>query len=357
MYRAFVIAHRWLALVVAAFLVVVATSGALLVLEGPISRASQAHVKPAGAPLSLDTLVQRARSSAGGGQPIGVQLGDSRDLAWDVVLASPSAAGGGTFTNVVLDQYTGAILPNPTSPDRLSRFIRAVHLLHTRLLGGGIGSAIVVAVTFVALFLVLTGIIIWWREKLWRIHTSASWKRINFDLHHSIGIFSAIVLLIITATGLWVHYGAVDEWMRKLNRSPTPSPATQPAVPPGTPQLSLDSIAAVARTAVPGAAIMNIQLPPGPNRPAMVQLKYPEDHTPAGRSRVFIDKYRGTALLTMSTRTADRGQHLIDIKRALHTGDIYGLPTQILWMLGALLLAGQAVTGVLMWWNAKRRLV
>ena len=354
MYRAFVIAHRWLALVTAAFRVVVATSGALLVLEGPISRASQAHVKPAGAPLSLDTLVQRARSNAGGGRPTVVLLGDSPDLAWGIVLASPSA---GTTTNVVLDQYTGAILPEPPGPDRLPRFIRMVHVLHTRLLGGRIGNAIVVAITFVAFFLVLSGIIIWWREKLWRINRSASWKRINFDLHHSLGIFSAVVLLFITATGLWVHYGVVDDWMRKLNRSPSPSPPTQRAVEPGTPELSLDSIAVVARTAVPGAAIMNIQLPPDPKRPAMVQLKYPEDHTPAGRSRVFIDRYRGTALLTMSTRTAERGQHMIDIKRALHTGDSYGLPTQILWMLGALVLASQGVTGVVMWWNAKRRLV
>jgi uncharacterized iron-regulated membrane protein len=63
----------------------------------------------------------------------------------------------------------------------------------------------------------------------------------------------------------------------------------------------------------------------------------------------------GTVLLTMSTRTAEAGQHMIDIKRALHTGDICGLPTQILWMLCAFVLATQAVTGVLMWWNAKRR--
>ena len=355
MYRAFVIAHRWLALLTAAFLVVVATSGALLVLEGPISRSSQTHVRAAGAPLSLDTLVQRARSSAGGGQPTLVLLGDSPDLAWGVALASPSAEGGGS--SVVLDPYTGAILPEPPSPGRLPRFIRTVHVLHTRLLGGRIGNAIVVSVTLVALFLVLSGIIIWWRDKHWRINTSASWKRINFDLHHSLGVFSAILLLFITSTGLWVHYEAVDDWMRKLNHSPTPPPPTQPAAEPGTPELSLDSIAAVARTAVPGAAIMNIQLPPGPKRPAMVQLKYPEDHTPAGRSRVFIDKYRGTTLLTMSTRTAERGQHMIDIKRALHTGDIYGLPTQILWMLSALTLAAQGVTGVVMWWNAKRRLV
>jgi len=348
MHRAFLIAHRWLALVVAVFLAVVAVSGGLLVFEGPVSRARQPHVVPAGSRLPLDTLVQRARVKAGGGDVEAMVLGDSPDVAWDV---------GFSETDVLVNPYTGAILTSPLGPDRLVAFMQMVHLLHTRLLGGRVGNAIVVAVTFVALFLVLSGIIIWWRDKIWRVNRTGSWKRTNFDLHHSLGIFAAVVLLIITSTGLWVHYGTVDEWMRKLNSSPTPAIPSQPAAAPGTPVLSLDSIAAAARAAVPGASIMNIQLPPGPKRPAMVQLKYPEDHTPAGRSRVFVDKYRGTVLLAMSTRTAQAGQHMIDIKRSLHTGDIYGLPTQVLWMLAALVLATQAVTGVLMWWNAKRRLV
>ena len=348
MHRAFLIAHRWLALVVAVFLMVVAVSGGLLVLEGPVSRARQPRVVPAGAPLPLDTLVQRARAASGGGEVERMSLGDAPDLAWGVVLSS---------TSVLIDPYTGAILPEPPGPDPLVTFMRKVHLLHTQLLGGRVGNAIVVAVTFVALFLVVSGVVVWWREKLWRVNTRGSWKRTNFDLHHSLGIFSAAVLLIITSTGLWVRYATVDEWMRKLNSSSTPPVPPQPAADPKMPVLSLDSIVSAARAAVPGASIMNIQLPPGPERPAMVQLKYPEDHTPAGRSRVFVDKYRGTVLLAMSTRTAEAGQHMIDIKRSLHTGDIYGAPTQILWMLGAFLLATQTVTGVLMWWNAKRRLV
>jgi uncharacterized iron-regulated membrane protein len=348
MHRAFLIAHRWLALVVAIFLMLVAVSGGLLVLEGPVSRARQPHVVPAGARLPLDTLVQRARAASGGGDVVAMVLGDAPDLAWSVVLSS---------TSVVLNPYTGAILPEPPGPDQLVTFMRKVHLLHTQLLGGRVGNTIVVAVTFVALFLVVSGVVVWWREKLWRVKTSGSWKRTNFDLHHSLGIFSAVVLLIITSTGLWVRYGAVDEWMRKLNSSPTPPVPSQPAADPRMPMLSLDSIALVARAAVPRAPITNIQLPPGPKRPAMVQLKYPEDRTPAGRSRVFVDKYRGTVLLAMSTRTAEAGQHMIDIKRSLHTGDIYGVPTQTLWLVGALVLATQTVTGVLMWWNAKRRLI
>ena len=348
MHRTFLIAHRWLALVVAVFLTIVAVSGAVLVLEQPISRARQPHVVPTGSPLPLDTLVQRARAAAGGGDLERMTLGDAPQFAWSVVLSSKS---------LLVNPYTGAILPEPPGPDRLVTFTRKVHLLHTQLLGGRVGNAIVVAVTFVALFLVVSGVVVWWRDKRWRVNGSGSWKRTNFDLHHSLGIFSAVVLLLITSTGLWVRFGTVDEWMRKLNSSPTPPVPSQPAAQPGTPLLSVDSIAAVARAAVPGAPIMNIQLPPGPKLPAMVQLKYLEDRTPAGRSRVFIDKYRGTVLLAMSTRTAEAGQHMIDIKRSLHTGDIYGLPTQTLWMLGAFLLATQAVTGVLMWWNAKRRLV
>lgn len=356
MHRVFLIAHRWLALAAAVFLAVVAASGGLLVFEGPISRARQPRVAPTGSPLLLDTLVQRARVKAGDGQMAMMGLGDSPDLAWSVVFASPTSRGPGG-SSVLINPYTGAILPDPPGPDPLVAFMRKVHLLHTQLLGGPIGSVIVVAVTFIALFLVLSGVVVWWRDKLWRVNTAASWKRVNFDLHHSLGIFSAVVLLIITSTGLWVSYAKVDDWMRKLNRSPTPRVPSQPAPDPEMALLSLDSIAAAARAAVPGAAIMNIQLPPGQKLPALVQLKYPEDHTPAGRSRVFVDKYRGTVLLAMSTRTAETGQHMIDIKRSLHTGDIYGLPTQMLWMLGAFLLATQAVTGVLMWWNAKRRLL
>ena len=348
MHRVFLIAHRWLALVAAVFLTVVALSGGLLVLEGPVGRARQPHVVPAGAPLPLDTLVQRARAASRGGDVERMSLGDAPDLAWGVGFSS---------TSVLINPYTGAILPEPPGPDPLVTFMRKVHLLHTQLLGGRVGNTIVSAVTFVALFLVVSGIVVWWREKLWRVRTSGSWKRTNFDLHHSLGIFSAMVLLIITSTGLWVRYATVDEWMRKLNSSPTPPVPSQPAADSGTRVLSLDSIAGAARAAVPGAPITNIQLPPGPTRPAMVQLKYPEDRTPAGRSRVFVDKYRGTVLRAMNTRTAEAGQHMIDVKRSLHTGDIYGVPTQILWMLGALLLATQTVTGVLMWWNAKRRLI
>ena len=352
MRAAFLVFHRWLALVASVFIAVIGLSGALLTLEGPVARARSPHVTPTGQRLTIDAVVARARAASGGGPAEFVGMSDAPDVAWSVVLL-PTARGAEPVA-VTIDQYTGAVIPAPAQPDRAVAFMRQVHLLHTRLLGGATGSVVVVCFTIAALVLVITGLVVWWRDKIWRVRLSGSWKRVNFDLHHSLGVFAAVIALVITATGIWVHFNGIDDAMRRLNRSPSPTaPPAQPPTPSGTPVLSLDAIALAARAAVPGAAIINIQLPPSPKAPAMVQLKYPEDRTPAGRSRVWIDKYRGNVLLTMSTRTAPLGQHMIDIKRSLHTGDIYGWPTQILWALASFILATQAVTGVLMWLNAQ----
>ena len=71
-----------------------------------------------------------------------------------------------------------------------------------------IGGEIVGIITVSALVLVLTGVIIWWRDKLWRVRWSASWKRILFDLHHSLGVFAAVILVVISSSGLFIHYRA-----------------------------------------------------------------------------------------------------------------------------------------------------
>lgn len=353
MYRAFLVVHRWLALAVSAFLLVVALSGSLLVFEGPARNAYATHVVPRGSPLSLDTIAARASAAAGGASVGMMGFGDGPDYAVDLMMVTPTdlRAQPRFLTS---DPYSGAVIDQPTSEPTIVRFLLAAHRIHTALLAGAAGRAIVTVVTALALLLVVSGVIVWWRDKLWTVNGSASWKRINFDLHHALGIFSSIVLLLIASTGLWVHFGQVDDLLLRMDGTAAPARPEQPAAAPGAVPLSLDSLVRVAHSAVPGAAVMNIQLPPMARVPAMVQLRYPEDHTPSGRSRVFIDKYRGTVLLASNTRTAKAGQHLVDIKRALHTGDIYGTPTQLLWALASLVLASQAVTGVLMWWNARR---
>jgi len=96
-------------------------------------------------------------------------------------------------------------------------------------------------------------------------------------------------------------------------------------------------------------------LPANPKAVFRILKKFPEDRTPAGRSRVYIDQFSGAVLLVENTRTAPLGTRILNLKRSAHTGDIFGAPTQALYFPVSLGMAIQAVTGVLIWWNSRKR--
>jgi uncharacterized iron-regulated membrane protein len=61
----------------------------------------------------------------------------------------------------------------------------------------------------------------------------------------------------------------------------------------------------------------------------------------------------------VNSRTGPTGTRLVNLNRALHTGDIGGLPAKFLVCVVSLSVLVQAYTGLAMWWKrtapAKRR--
>jgi uncharacterized iron-regulated membrane protein len=212
----------------------------------------------------------------------------------------------------------------------------------------------VALVTVATLLLVLTGILLWWPDKIATVRWSASWKRIVFDLHHVTGILAAVVLLIIAGSGVVMHYAPLSNFMYSFDKSPEPEVMDQSEALSGARAISVDSLYALATKALPGARVMFLTLPPKSDQPFAVAMRYPEDHTPGGRSRVYVDRFTGDVLLATSTRKAELGTRMGNAIRSVHTGDIYGKPTEMVWLLASVTLAVQAVTGVLMWWNGRK---
>lgn len=340
-------AHRWVALATTVFILILAATGSALVFEGAMDRALYPnlwHVAPDASRLPLDTLVARAHRAVPG--PVaGITLATAPDRA-DVVQVGAN--------QVFVNPHTGALLGTRSIAQWNATLPRRLHVLHVQLMTGRVGSAIVGAVTAIALLLVISGIYLWWADKQWRINWSASWKRIVFDLHHTLGIAASLVLLAITGSGVVMHYRTLDDAIAKLDRAAPPQVPEQPAPPAGAEQLPLDSLARIARAALPGARLMFAATSPRATDPIAFALRYPEDHTPGGRSRVFIDRYRGTVLLATSTRTAPPGTRILNVMRSVHTGDVFGRPSEAIWLLAALVMLSQSVTGLLMWTNARR---
>jgi uncharacterized iron-regulated membrane protein len=338
--------HQYVGLAAALFVVVMGTTGAALVFENAIDRAlnpSTSYVTPGVQPLPLATLIDRA-NAAQPGDPVGaVHLADRTDESYELSARRRHS--------IFINQYTGEILG---TRNREQSFARFVHLVHTRLDAGPVGEHVTGFATAGLLVLSVSGIVLWWPRKTVRVRTGGSWKRTNVDLHHTVGFFSSVVIFVIALAGILIAFeGVTDPLVLRLNTAPELDASRLQSIPePGLTPISPDVALATSRAILPGAAVTNVALPGGPPGIYRLLMKFPGDRTPAGRSRVYIDQYTGAVLAVESTRTAQLGRRIVNLKRSLHTGDIFGAPSQTVYFIVSLGIALQAVTGALIWWNA-----
>jgi len=68
-----------------------------------------------------------------------------------------------------------------------------------------------------------------------------------------------------------------------------------------------------------------------------------------------IDPYTARVRFAEGSRTAPCGARLVIANRALHTGDMFGLPSKFVMSLASLGAVLQVVSGVMMWLKRKER--
>jgi len=344
-------AHLWVGLAIALPLVVVALSGAVLVFEDALDRAlnpSLSFVTPADRSLPLDEIVSRVKTAYPDALLSSFSFPEQPDLALQI---AASAKPQGSFT-IAVNQYTGQVLGTRSAAGREAGLARRIHLLHTRLFAGQIGEWFVGLVTALTLFMAIAGLVLWWPRKIVTVKTTASGRRINFDLHNVFGFYASAVFLFIALTGMMISFEAwTDPLFMRFNATAVPPLARESTAIAGAAPLGADALANAAHAALPGAFLKGIGIPNGGKGVIIALMKYPEDRTPGGRSRVALDQYSGQVLTVINTRTAPAGTRLINLKRSAHTGDIFGTATRALYFVTCLMLAGQVVTGFFIWWK------
>jgi len=339
--------HMIAGLVAALFVILLGLTGSIMAFEEQIDHATHPHlfhVEPQGrTALPLTVLGQRLSASQSLPGPI-VAYGMSvtPNLSYSVATAK------GT---VYVNQYTGDVLGTRTAPTWLDD----VHQIHLRLLAGETGKTIMSWAGVVMVLLTASGLYLWWPVKRVSIDLAAGGRRVWFSVHNAIGVCSFVLLLVLAFTGTIIGFERVTTpLLYSATRSrPYPGPVPVTPVPDGR-AIPPEEAVAIAARALPGAAPILVNVTTG-KTPYRVALRYPEDLTPGGRSRVFVNPYTGAVLLADSSRTTAAGTRLVILNRALHTGDIFGIPTKILVSLASLAAVAQVVTGTLMWWKRPRR--
>ena len=337
--------HLYGTLIAGIFVVILGLTGSIIAFEAQLDRLfnpSLFDIAPrATAPLPLRTLAEAVQRRFPGSKVEGFVLAQHPDTA-HVAYTSGAA--------VFVNGYTGAILGTRRGPVLLTR----IHQLHTHLLAGKIGEMIVAIGGFVMLFLVISGVILWWKYKKVSIKWNASLFRVMFDVHNATGILSALFLLLLSLTGIVVAFDTpISRWTYKATGT-TPIPRSLPSIPrEGAVPIDPDAVLRIAGAAEPGAKPLSIDYPEDAKDSYNVRMRFPEDRTPGGRSWVCVDQYSGKVLVAQNSRTAPLAARAELLNRQIHTGDVFGTPSRIVMSASSLLVVLQAFSGVVMWW--KRR--
>lgn len=203
--------HLWLSVPFGLIITLVCFSGAMLVFENEANewfRRDLYYVETVKeSPLPMDKLLEKVAMTLPDSVSVtGVSISSDPGRAYQVSLSKPRRA------SLYVDQYTGEV----KGKSERSGFFMFMFRMHRWLLDSmnpgneGIfwGKMIVGVSTLLLVFVLISGIVIWWprtRKALknsLKITATKGWRRFWYDLHVAGGMYALIFLLAMALTGL-----------------------------------------------------------------------------------------------------------------------------------------------------------
>jgi uncharacterized iron-regulated membrane protein len=384
--------HLYLGLAAGLVITISCLTGALLVFEKELTEAfnhSRYYVQPAGARLPLDKVAALVKEQVPGAGISRIQVFADPSRTMQVLLEegkkggkkeSKAAAGekargdkkgnaekGGApkkekgGRTAFVNPYTGKVVELYSYQQT---FYYKIFSLHRWLLAGDTGKAITGASTLIFLFILITGIILWWpktrnifKQRI-KVKWDGGWKRLNHDLHIVLGFYAAIFLFVSAFTGLTWSY----EWFSNglyavLGTSPKPmvAPVSVPEPIAEGKHISFETALATVQQNVPDAIFYSLSAPKDSTASFMVSLLPADALYEAATTTYYLDQFSGKVLQSQTFAQRNLGQKIRGTIKPLHTGAIFGTPSKIFALIIALLGVIFPTTGTIMWINRTRK--
>jgi uncharacterized iron-regulated membrane protein len=352
--------HRWIGLTLALPLILQALTGLVLAVDplvawiGDIPAASEPLISP-GDIRNVDPAAVLAAAA------IAVESNQTpsrwRVLPNGIVAIDFSAPGQAQpVSQVGVDVVSMTALWARQDPDSLYRW---AHTLHETLLLGPMGRSIIGWVGVGLLLLALSGIPLWWPSPgHWRagftVSRNASGRRLQRELHSSVGIWVLLLLLLQSTTGIALAFPQTARILVGLPAGPARGARQTIGTVPDPAHAFAVGIA-TARAAVPNAALEDLRLSPVPQRPMFAILRPDNAWAGAPRAIVTMDPATARVLSIQDPRTDPPSLSVLDWLRAAHQGGAAGPAQRMLLCLFALVLPLFPITGVAMWTLRRRR--
>ncbi|MBI1355151.1 MAG: hypothetical protein GC160_12455 [Acidobacteria bacterium] len=345
--------HLWSGIALALYVLAIGVSGSIIVFNGEIERWYQPPLPSAGsvtttARVSVDAMKATVEGRFPGRKIYYMRTPVTGRPAYLFVLEGKDRPKG-----AFLDAEGRIVAESELGVPWLSWLER----LHGELLAGESGETANGVGALVLLGSCLTGLIVWWpgvsswRRALW-VDLSKGWRRVTFDLHGAVGLWTLAWLLMWATTTLYFvwpkHVKSVIELATPITGFP------EIKVPPPTvgPLPSLESFVTRANQIYPDDRLAGMVFSHDDDDAVMLQMARREVGDFPHTDFLYFDRTTGEHLGTYRRGVAySLGDRLIWLTHVLHFGNDLGLGIKFLWAFMGLSLPALAVTGLVMYWN------
>jgi uncharacterized iron-regulated membrane protein len=257
---------------------------------------------------------------------------------------------GNKKTQIAYNPYNGKEV---MSLDSNESFFAIVLDIHRTLLLGDIGEDIIGVSAFVFLFMVISGLILWFPTNFKKLSSyltisAKSGKRFNFDLHRIGGFYACVILVFVISTGLFFSYDFVKKAIYSVTNS---EPYTKWGPNSGVPMATQTDIAQIygqLQKEYPNCIESNIYYPKESDGTIRVKLKYAYAYIPKYNT-FFVDQFSGEIVQRDLDQNASTAEKIKNSIYGIHTGAIFGIASKIIVFLAVLVGASLPITGFIMW--------
>lgn len=348
--------HLYLGIIAGAIIAVVGLTGSILVFQDEIDVALNPdlfNISPRGHKLPLGELIETVRQR-------------HPDLVFDYVLTGKPGNDelAYSFLNykglneVFIDPYTAEIKGSRVYN---SGFIGVVTKIHTSLLVPVAGKYIVGLSALCLLILTISGLRLWIPSKWNRlkealgVRMTGSAKRLNYDLHNVLGIYSAPVISALSITGFCITFSTPVIALLFMLSGKSPQGVYQllgarSALSKEVKVMSITDVVSVIQSQFPNGRIVRIGMPADSTGSYRVDIAYGSMPRSGRREMLLLDQYSGKVLLNSKRDFPGVGKAYLSWLTPIHYGDFGGLTTRVMALLGGLIPLVLFITGWIIWW-------
>lgn len=380
LYRAFWRWHFYAGLIALPFLAWLAVTGGLYLFKPEIERLVYKDwitLPSAREALPASRLIVFAERQTGG-QVTQVEVPASAAKSWRMRVQV-----GDQARTAFVDPGSGEVLGST----KAGGVMKTVRDLHSLVITGTIGNALIEIAAGWAIVLVVTGLVLWWprgASKALALRGSPRQRRFWRDLHASTGVLAGGIILFLAVTGMpWsVFWGAQVQRLVAENglgrpKAPGPQPweigkpgggshdhgattarrealpwALQAATLPhasGSTDIGIDRATEIARSAGVGAPL-TVSLPVEQGQPySFARVVARSEDARA----IYVEPSSGRILQDASYAQFGKGAQLIEWGIATHQGQQYGSANRWIMLTGCVALLLLCISAPVLWW--KRR--